>query len=88
MDNVETRCYMRIPVVDQPGVLGKVATLLSSHGISVAELMQSSPDAEGHVSIIILSHLTVENRIQAAIRGMAAMPEVTGPVVMIRMEDL
>ncbi len=88
MEEVETRCYMRIPVIDQPGVLAKVASLLSVHGISVAELMQSAPDSEGHVSIIILSHKAVEGEIRNAIGKLEVMPEVTGKVTMFRVEDL
>ena len=83
-----TKCYMRIPVVDKPGVLGKVATLLSQHGISVAKLMQTSADASGNVEIIILTHETKEGRISEAVKLLADMPEVTDKVHVIRMEDL
>ena len=88
MDEVATRVYMRIPVQDKPGVLGKVATLLSSFGISVAKLMQSSPDEAGNVSIILLSHMAQEKNVQSAMAELARLSEVTGKVVMIRMEDL
>ena len=88
MDDVATRVYMRIPVQDKPGVLGKVATLLSSFGISVSELMQSSPDEAGNVSIILLSHMTREKNVQSAMSELARLSEVTGNVVMIRMEEL
>jgi homoserine dehydrogenase len=83
-----TKCYMRIPVADKPGVLGKVATLLSQHGISVAKLMQTSADASGNVEIIILTHETKEGRISEAVKLLADMPEVTDKVHVIRMEDL
>lgn len=87
MEDVITKCYIRIPVEDKPGVLAKVAALLSTHNISVEKLMQSSPDADGNVSIVILTHDAKEGDIQAALKELAALPENTAKLRMIRMED-
>ncbi len=89
MDDVESRYYLRIQVQDKPGVLGNIATLLSSNGISVDSLMQRPAGNEaGDVSIIILTHMAVEKNIHAAIRKMEELPDVKDKITLLHIEDM
>lgn len=87
MSDIVTRYYMRIEVVDKPGVLGKIATLLSNYNISIFSLMQKVSENSDGASIIILSHKAVESKVQEAIQQIEAFPEVTASVQLIRIED-
>ncbi len=89
MDDVESRYYLRIQVQDKPGVLGNIATLLSSNGISVDSLMQRPAGNEaGDVSIIILTHLAIEKNVHAAIAKMEALPDVEDKITLLHIEDM
>lgn len=90
MSDVMTRYYIRIEVEDKPGVLGKIATLLSSYGISISSLMQrgNGENSEGMVSIIILSHLAKESHVREATAEIEKFPEVKDNVKLIRIEDI
>ncbi len=89
MDDTESRYYLRIQVKDKPGVLGNIATLLSSSGISVDSLMQRPAGSEaGDVSIIILTHIATEKNVHAAVRQMEALPDVEDKVTLLHIEDI
>ena len=89
MDEIESRYYLRIQVEDKPGVLGRIATLLSAHGISVDSLLQR-PLTEGaeNVNIIILTHKAVEKNTRAAVQEIESLAEVSGNVTLLRIEDI
>ena len=88
MQDIKSRYYLRIQVEDKPGVLGKIATLLSNYNVSISNLMQRHCGNENEVSIIILTHMAQESEVQKAIRMIEQYPEVNASVNLIRIEDL
>jgi len=89
MDDIQSHYYLRIEVKDKPGVLGKVATLLSENNISVDSLMQRPLDKmENEVSIIILTHNAVERSVRLAIAQIEAISDVKDKVTLLRIEDI
>lgn len=89
MGEVETSYYLRLRVIDQAGVLADITRILADQGISIEALMQKEPRAgEQHVDIIMLTHLTQEKKIDAAITRIEGLPVVTGKVIRIRVESL
>lgn len=89
IEDVETAYYMRISALDKPGVLSKIAQILSDAGISIEAMIQKQPaeDAD-HVPMILLTNRTVENKLLAAAKAIAALADVAGEVTHIRVEDL
>jgi homoserine dehydrogenase len=86
---VETCYYLRLRVLDKPGVLADITRILADLGISIDAMVQKEPhEGEEQVDIIMLTHLTVEKNINAAIAKIEALPVVTGKVTRIRMEQL
>ena len=89
MGEVETSYYLRMRVVDQPGVLADITRILADSSISIDAMVQKEPhEGEDQVDIIMLTHLTVEKQVDAAIRRMEALPVVKGKVTRIRLEEL
>jgi homoserine dehydrogenase len=89
MGEVETSYYLRLRVLDQAGVLADITRILADQGISIEALVQKEPHAgERHVDIIMLTHLTREKKIDAAIQRIEALPVVSGKITRIRMEAL
>jgi len=89
MGEVETSYYLRLRVVDKAGVLADITRILADQAISIEALVQKEPPAgEQHVDIIMLTHLTLEKKIDAAIQRIEALPVVSGKITRIRMEAL
>ena len=91
--DVSTAYYLRIPAVDQPGVLAKVAQILSVNGISIEAVIQreqairSTGDVPW-VPVIILTHRVVERSMDTAVAAIQSLDEVVHPITRIRVETL
>lgn len=89
MEEVETACYLRLQVVDQPGVLAEITRILADCNISISAVIQKESVGEGNlVKVIMLTHKTAEKNTNAAIQKIEALPVVTGRVTRIRIEEL
>ncbi|WP_425260107.1 homoserine dehydrogenase [Rubrivivax sp. RP6-9] len=86
---VVTAFYLRLQVADKAGVLARITGILAEHDISIdAVLQRESVEGEKQTDLIILTHDTVEGRMQAALAQMQALPTVLAPIVKIRKEEL
>ena len=89
IDDVVSSYYLRISAHDKPGVLSRVAQILSDLGISIEALIQKEPAAnQNHVPVIILTNRTQERLIASAIAQIEALDSIDGEVVRIRVESL
>jgi homoserine dehydrogenase len=89
MAEVETSYYLRMRVDDKPGVLADVAHILADLSISIHAMVQKEPAAgESQAEIVMLTHLTREKHINAAIQRIEGLPVVSGKVTRIRLEEL
>jgi len=89
MAEVVTAFYLRLQVADQTGVLARITAILAECDISIDALLQrESGEGEAQTDVIILTHDTVEGRMNQAIAQMQALPTVLAPIVRIRKEEL
>jgi homoserine dehydrogenase len=89
MDEVETAYYLRLRVLDRPGVLADITRILADLSISIDAMVQKEPgEGEDQVDIIMLTHLTVEKNVNAAIARIEQLPVNLGKVTRIRLEEL
>jgi homoserine dehydrogenase len=89
MEEVETAYYLRLRVLDRPGVLADITRILADLSISIDAMVQKEPgEGEEQVDIIMLTHLTVEKNIIAAIARIEGLPVNLGKVTRIRLEAL
>jgi homoserine dehydrogenase len=89
MGEVETAYYLRMRVLDKPGVLAEITRILADLSISIDAMVQKEPhEGEDQVDIIMLTHLTVEKNVDAAIARIEKLPVIVGKVTRIRLEDL
>ena len=89
MDQVVSSYYLRLQVADQTGVLARITAILAGHDISIDALLQrESAEGESQTDVIILTHDTVEGKMNQAIAQMQALPTVLAPIVRLRKEEL
>ncbi|MBK1690834.1 homoserine dehydrogenase [Ectothiorhodospira mobilis] len=89
MDEVETAFYLRLRVVDQPGVMADVTRILAELDISIEAILQKEPDEDTHeADVILLTHRVREGNLDQAIGRIEALSSVIAPVQRIRMEAL
>ncbi|GMG90312.1 homoserine dehydrogenase [Cupriavidus metallidurans] len=89
IDEVTSSYYLRMRVSDETGVLAEITRILAEAGISIdAMLQKESREGEPQTDIIILTHLTREKHVNAAIRSIEALQTVLSPVTRLRMEEL
>lgn len=89
MAEVTTSYYLRIRVLDKPGVLADVTRILADASISIdAMLQKEAGEGETQTDLIILTHETKEKQVDAAIAAIESLTSVSGKVNRIRLEQL
>ncbi len=93
MAEVVTSYYLRLRVADEAGVLAKLTGLLAEANISIDAVLQREADqvsqaGENQTDVIILTHDTVEGKMNAVLAQMQALPTVMAPITKIRKEEL
>jgi homoserine dehydrogenase len=86
---VETSYYLRMRVLDRPGVLADIARILADSRISIEAMVQKEPEkGEKRVDIVMLTHLAVEKNVNSALAKIEKLPTMVGKVTRIRLEEL
>ncbi|HET6467264.1 MAG TPA: homoserine dehydrogenase [Geminicoccaceae bacterium] len=80
--------YIRLMVVDRPGVLADVSAVLRDHDVSIESLIQRARNPGQAVPIVLTSHETDEAAMAGALRRIAGLDAVLEPPRMIRIEKL
>lgn len=78
--------FLRLSVVDQPGVLADVTAILRDHGISLESMLQTGRKPGEAVPIVLVTHETTERAVSAALIQIAALPAVLEAPALIRIE--
>ncbi|RMF19130.1 MAG: homoserine dehydrogenase [Gammaproteobacteria bacterium] len=87
IEDIQSAYYLRMLAEDRPGVLARVATLLSEHGINIESIMQKESElADGRIPLIMLTHTVREADLNHAVAAIEKLPEICGHVFRIRVE--
>jgi homoserine dehydrogenase len=85
---LEGSAYLRFTAVDRPGVLGHIAGALGAHGIGIESVIQKGRGGSGGgVPVLVLTHPTRESALRDALEQIDALPDVTAPTRLIRIEE-
>jgi len=86
---VETSYYLRMRVLDRPGVLADITRILADSAISIEAMVQKEPgEGESRVDIVMLTHLALEKNVEQAMAKIERLSSVEGRVTRIRLESL
>lgn len=88
MDETISEHYLRFPIVDKPGVIGKIATVLGEHNISIYGATASLvPVKKALGNVRVLTKKAKEAEIKKAISEINRLPIMRGKTVIIRIEE-
>jgi homoserine dehydrogenase len=79
--------YIRLMVVDQPGVIADVAAALRDEQVSMESMIQRGRAPGEAVPVVMTTHITVEAAMSRALKRIEALDSVLEPPRMIRIED-
>jgi homoserine dehydrogenase len=89
IEAVETSCYLRMRVLDKPGVLADITRVLADCKISIDAMVQKEPgEGESRVDIVMLTHQALEKNVNQAMAKIERLPTVVGKIVRLRLEAL
>lgn len=85
MEEVESKYYLRMMVIDKPGVLHTISGILSDLDISVESVSQKRQGKGEIVPIFMVTHQATEKNIQKAVKLMETLDLVKEEIVLIRL---
>jgi homoserine dehydrogenase len=88
MADIESMYYLRCMVKDQPGVLSSISGILGQRGISISSVLQKGRKEGQTVPLVILTHRSLERAVQSALQEINALPMVSEPTTLLRMEGV
>jgi homoserine dehydrogenase len=86
MDRHSGPYYVRLMVIDKPGVFADIAATLRHNEISLESVLQRSREPGGVVPVVLTAHETNEASMQRALAAIEAIEAVREPPNMIRIE--
>ena len=87
MDEIVSRYYLRLLVVDRPGVLADVARVLATRQIGISSVIQPEAHVGETTPLVLMLHDAPESQLQAAIDEISKIGAVKAPPVHLRVED-
>lgn len=88
INDAVSRYYIRLKVVDRPGVLAAIAAVLGKANISISSVIQPEGREGDNVPLILMIHEAPNKAMADALRRVARLPVVKASPVMIRVENL
>ncbi|MHA1598425.1 MAG: homoserine dehydrogenase [Alphaproteobacteria bacterium] len=87
MDSHTGAYYIRLTVIDEPGVMADVAVVLRDNDVSMESVLQHGRDPGEQVSLVMTLHETEESRMVKVVDAIAGLKGVVERPVIIRIED-
>ncbi len=88
IDELRSRYYTRFAVLDRPGVLGQITTILGDHQVSIAQVVQEGPRDPGRpVKIVVLTHEAREGNVRHALAQIGKLAAVVEPAALVRIAE-
>lgn len=84
--DVVSRYYLRLNVVDKPGTLARIATVLGQSRIGISSVIQPEGHEGKSVPLILMIHDATNSAMQRALKKISALGVVKAEPVMIRVE--
>jgi len=87
MDDVISRYYVRLSVVDRPGTLARIAAILAKAKIGISSVIQPEGHEGESVPLILMIHDASNAAMRKALDKIARLPVIKEKPVMLRVES-
>ncbi len=87
MNEIQARYYLRFTVIDRPGVLARITTVLGENDISISAVTQKERHPRNAVPVLVMTHPAKEQCIRTALEQIDSLDVVKDKTVMIRIEE-
>jgi homoserine dehydrogenase len=87
IEEVVSQYFVRLNVVDRPGVLAKIATIFGRSNIGISSVIQPEGHEGESVPLIFMLHYAPNGAALRALAQIAKLPAIKGKPVMIRVEN-
>ncbi len=88
IDDVVSRYFVRLDVVDVPGTLAKIARIFGDARIGISSVIQPEGHQGASVPLILMLHDAPSGAVSRALKKIGGLPVVKGNPVRIRVETL
>lgn len=85
--SLQGRHYVRLTVQDEPGVLAQVASIMAARQVSIASVLQKESLREHAASLILTTHRTNEEAIQATVADLRKSACVLEDPMLLRIAE-
>jgi homoserine dehydrogenase len=82
-----SRFYLRLDVLDRPGVIAKISAILSTGGISISSIIQPEGHEGDTVPVILMTHSANRAAMEQCCDAISELPAVKGPSLLLPVED-
>ena len=87
IDEVVSRSFVRLQVIDVPGTLAKITRILGDAKIGISSVIQPEGHEGASVPLILMLHKAPSGVVSRALKRVGTLPVVKGAPVAIRVED-
>jgi len=89
ISNINSKYYLRLNVVDQPGVLAKISNILGNYNVSITTVLQKDTNIDkGTAELIIITNTVQESKMQQAFKeiGNLSIVNVLSNIIRVGLE--
>jgi homoserine dehydrogenase len=87
IERIELRHYIRMTVLDVPGILGRITSFFGLRHISISSIHQPEARMGQPVPIVVVTHRTQDKIVTDALRDLEAAKLLLTPPTRIRIDD-
>jgi homoserine dehydrogenase len=87
IDEVVSQYFVRLNVVDKPGVLAKIAAIFGQSNIGISSVIQPEGHEGASVPLIFMLHYAPNGAVTKALAKIGKLPAVKGKPMMLRVEN-
>jgi homoserine dehydrogenase len=87
IEEVVARYFVRLNVLDKPGVLAKISAIFGEAHIGISSVIQPAGHEGATVPLILMLHEAPNGAVTRALKKISRLPVVKGAPVMIRVEN-
>ena len=88
IEDLVSRYYVRLSVLDRPGVFARIATILARAGIGISSIIQPEGHVGEAVPVILMIHDAPNAAMRRALQQIGKLPAVRSTPTLIRVEPL